>query len=189
MFLIWCGATVRKVCTSLKLLQNEDLLAKIGFDATENERSKVWHKGSTFYVYPAWGSSLTAQVTAALAVAPEPGFPAAPVSGAARRIVRHTAAVLGPSDLWITAVESPLALVADRAVGWRWAADAPPDPPWRQKLHEAQAERVRGWCARLAAPRAAAARLEREARAEDHRDVPTLVERFDIEPFPDFSAK
>ena len=36
------------------MTQHLHLLATIGFDTAENEPSKVWYKGLTFYLYPAW---------------------------------------------------------------------------------------------------------------------------------------
>ena len=41
-FWVWSGAKVCKSCRSRKMLKNEYLVAKIGFDTEENEPSKVW---------------------------------------------------------------------------------------------------------------------------------------------------
>ena len=39
---VWSGAKVCQSCRSRKMLQNEYLLAKFGFDTAENEPLKVW---------------------------------------------------------------------------------------------------------------------------------------------------
>ena len=73
------------------MLQNAYLLAKIGADTAENEQNFAENSNVAKNWQLSYGSGDAtlmekgrppAQVTAALAVAPAPGFPAAPVSTA-----------------------------------------------------------------------------------------------------------
>ena len=44
--MVWSGPKVRKSCRAWKMLQNENLYAKIGFATAENGSSKILHKNS-----------------------------------------------------------------------------------------------------------------------------------------------